>query len=260
MKAGTEPLYKRLHLDPKWWSYKEMEASIPLATRLPPKPSDFNRAWAKANLPFTRFLLSLACYYAGEIELARNHGKKCIEECDEFFFGDWRNTYKTGENQIDPGWWKRETEWMWIFECALVWGSVLGEWQFLAKVGAFPESDSYIFEDYIPQDRNMYVAIGRLLCDDSKNDLEDFLRLAEVGPRVYCRLLVPLIRAVLARDTNLFQERLTKYLRHYVSEKFPEEKFTSKISIHGTVFVHWAEKEGLAIKVPPEYADHIVRM
>ena len=65
---------------------------------------------------------------------------------------------------------------------------------------------------------------------------------------------------MLARDVNQCQESLAEFLRHYQSEEFPQERFTAKISIHGTLLVHWAEKEGLAIKVPPEYVDHIVRM
>lgn len=260
MKTPSVPLYERLHLDKKWWSYGEMEASITLATRLPPKASDYDRAWAKFKLPFNRFLLSLACYYAGEIELARDHGGKCVDESAEFFFGAWRSTCKTPENRLDHGWWKREFMWIPIFDCALLWGSVLGKWEMLGKIGAFPESDSYISEDYIRHDRDLYVAIGRLLCGDPKHDLEDFLRLAEGGPRAYCRLLASVIRAALAREVGQLQARLTKFLQHYQSEEFPKDDFRAKISIHGTLFVHWAEKEQLGVIVPPQYEDHIVRL
>ena len=59
---------------------------------------------------------------------------------------------------------------------------------------------------------------------------------------------------------HTFQKALVKWLEYYRKEEFPKEKVTKKITIEGTFFVHWGEKEGLPVTVPPEFADHIVRL
>lgn len=260
MKPHPEPLYKRLHLENKWWNYEQMEPSIELATRLPPTADDYDRGLSKGRLPFNRFLVSLACYYAGELELTRSHAEKCIEESAEFFFGPWRTQYKTEDNIVDPSWWKRNLQWMRVFECALLWGSVLWKWEFLRNIGTFPERDSIIALDYTEQDRDLFMAIGRLLYGASEQELEECLELAEAGPRENCKLLVDVMRSILLRDVGRLQAKLIRFLEYYKAETFPKEEFTAKISIHGTLFVHWAEKQRLGIKVPLEFEDYIVRL
>lgn len=253
-----EPLYKRLHLENKWWNYEQMEPSIELAQRTSPTPDDFERAWAKR--PFSRFLFSLACYYAGETQLARDHGGKCLDECGEFFFGTWRNTYKTEAGKVDPSWWKNNVEWISAFECALFWGSVLGKWEFLREVGMFPEPGGSLPIDYTDQDCDLYVSIGRFLSGTTTMELEHYLSIAERGPSIYCKNFVNVIRAALTRNAQQLSKKLIIFLEHYKAEEFPKESFLTKVSILGTFIVHWAAKEGVVVSVPPEFADHIVSL
>jgi hypothetical protein len=260
MKSPVVPLYKKLRLENKWWNYEQMERSIEISARLPSKASDYDRAVAKRLVPFSRFLLSLACYYAGELELAREHAKKCLEESVEFFFGNWRNTYKSEDGKVDPAWWKRHTDWMGNYECVLLWGSVLGEWKYLENIGAFPEGDSDIALDCTRQDRDLYVAVGRFLAASSNEELEMWLGLAETGPSEYCTLVAQVIRAARSRDRWRLQETLIKFLEYYKLEEFPQERFTAKISIWGTLFVRWAENECLNVNVPAEFTDYIVKL
>ncbi len=253
-------LLDRLQIPQPLSDFRGMEAGLELAHRLPPKWTDYDRAWSKFKIPHRRFLISLACYYSDEGMLAASHARECITESDEFFFGSWRSEFTTPGKIVDAEYWKRDFDWMEIFEAALLWGSVLGEWEFLKKVGTFPEPDCCFSGDYKAQDRDLYVALGAFLREAPPAELDALLEQAAAGPKKSCKLLVSAIRTCLARDTALLQKTLVEFLKLYKKNEFPKEYVTKKISIEGTFFVHWAEKEGLAITVPPEFADHIVRL
>jgi hypothetical protein len=134
-----------------------------------------------------------------------HHTKQGILDCDDFFFGSWRSEYTTPKNVIDPKYWKRDFDWMQIFEAALLWESVLGEWEFLKKIGTFPEPDSCFSGTYRAQDRDLYVAIGAFLREASPTELETLLERAATGSRKSCKLLVAVIRACVARDAILWR-------------------------------------------------------
>jgi hypothetical protein len=148
---------------------------------------------------------------------------------------------------------------MQIFEAALLWGAALQKWEYLKRVGLFPEPDSCISDGYCEQERNLYLALGALLREATKPELEALLERAATGQHRGSSLAVSVIRACLARDDRRLNIRLAEFLSHYKRSEFPEEKMTKKISIVGTFLVHWARKEGLAVVVPGDFMDHIVR-
>jgi hypothetical protein len=253
-------LKERLNLLAEWSDIAGWLENMRSAQRLRSNADDYEKAWIKFQTASTRSLLTLVCYFAEDHQSAKLYGKQCLEDCNEFFFGTWRSQFTTSDKTIDATWWKRRFIWMQIFEAALLWGSVLGQWEFLKKVGTFPEPDSCISDGYRPQDRDLYVALGAFLREAPSAELETLLERASTASKKSCKLLVPVIRACLARDTALLQKALIEYLKYYKKNEFPKENITKKISIEGTFFVHWAEKEKLAINVPPEFADHIVRL
>lgn len=225
-----------------------------------PSRTDFAKAWDKESLPRALSVLALAYYYSDEYGLVKEHASQCLTEVEEFFFGDWRNTFQTPEKRIDSGWWKRGFIWMQVFEAAVLWGSVLGKWDYLKRVGSFPESDSCISDGYRAVDRDLYVAWGAFLREAPLPEIAPLLVQVQSGRSRPAKLVLALIQAGLARDTVAFQKALDDWLKHYRKEEFPKEQVAKKITIEGTFFVHWAEKEGVSVTVPLEFADHIVRI
>lgn len=251
-------LYEKLSLRPGMWDTSEMKLMVETCQK--PSSDCYDRAWDKESLPRSRSILALAHYYSDEHAIVREHASQCIPEMEEFFFGDWRNTFQTPEKIIDPGWWKRGLIWMQLFEAAVLWGSVLGRWDFLKRVGYFPEPDGCISDGYRAVDRDLYVAWAAFLRGASAEEIEPLLEQVQSGRSRPAKLVLTLIRAGLSKDAAAFQKALVKWLEHYRKEEFPKEKVTKKITIEGTFFVHWAEKEGLPVTVPPEFTDHIVRL
>lgn len=253
-------LYERLNLRPQFWDHAQKLKSLATYTTPRTNATSFDLAWDRFHLPECRHLLALACYYSDEQALVQEHASQCISEMEEFFLGDWRNTFQTPEKTVDAGWWKRSFIWMQLFEAAVLWGSVLGRWDFLQRVGHFPEPDSCISDGYRAVDRDLYVAWAAFLRGASAAEIEPLLEQVQSGRSRPAKRVLAMLRAALARDGGALQKALVEWLKHYRKEEFPKEKVTKKITIEGTYFVHWAEKEGMAIPVPPEFADHIVRL
>lgn len=253
-------LHERLKLRPQFWDHTQKLKSLDIYKTPRTNATGFDLAWDRFHLADCRHLLALAFYYSDEHALAKEHAAECIPELEEFFFGDWRNTFQTPEKTIDPGWWKRGFIWMQVFEAAVLWGSVLGKWDFLKRVGEFPEPDGCISDGYRAIDRDLYVAWGAFLRGASPPEIEPLLEQVKAGRSRSCKLVLALLRAGLARDAVAFQKALVEWLKYYRKEEFPKEKVTKKITIEGTFFVHWAEKEGMPVTIPPEFADHIVRL
>lgn len=244
------------------WTEKQVGIDISLEllknTLSSTPPTAYEMAWKKLSLADDRSLVAILYFMLEDDLSSKKHALEIIGACEEFFFGTWRFEFLTPEKKIEPAWWKRRFIWMQTFETALLWGSVLGRWDFLEKIGTFPEPDSCISDGYRDQDRDLYVALGAFLRRAPPAELEALLEKAATGSRKSCKLLVSVIHACLARDTVLLQKSLLDFLKHYKKNDFPKQEITKKISILGTLFVHWAKNEGLIITVPPEFIDHIV--
>lgn len=253
-------LHERLRLTNNLWDYQAHIKGVEIVKRPRPTATDFERACDKFNLPARLYLLALACYYSDESELAKAYGKECIQEGGEFFFGAWREEFLTPEGMVNHKWWKRELMWMEVFEAAVLWGSVLGLWSFLERVGRFPEPDNYISDSYTRQERDLYVLWAAFIRKAEPDEITHLLAPLERTRNKACRLVLALIRAGLERNANSLQKALEDWLVYYRKWEFAKQQITKKITIEGTFFVHWAEKEGLDIVVPAEYRDHIVRL
>jgi len=246
------------------WTLKQLglETSLSLLnTSLTSNPkSEYGIAWKKFDQPWNHSLVAILYFLLEDDENTRKHALEFFNTANEFFFGSWRLRFTTPEKSVDATWWKRRFIWMQIFEAALLWGASIGEWQFLKKVGTFPEPDSCVSDGYREQDRDLYVALGAFLREAPRAELDTLLERASAGPKKSCKLLASVIHSCQARDAALLQKALIEFLKYYKKNEFPKEKITKKISTEGTFFVHWAEKEGLAIAVPAEFEDHIVRL
>ena len=129
----------------------------------------------------------------------------------------------------------------------------------MKKAGDYPEPDSFS-GSYKDQERDLYVALGAFLREAPGPELDSLLEKAGAGSKKTCKSLVQMIRACVRRDALELEKNLLDYFKHYKKSEFPKEYIAKKISIEGTFFVHWAEKEKLPLTIPPEFIDHIVRL
>lgn len=261
MNEQASPLKERLELLPEWSSPEGWVKSLKISEQ-PSRPNvpDHEKAFRRFSICEKKALLALSCYYAEDAEAAEKRGKEFLEETKDYFFGIWRKTYQTAEKTVDPGWWKREFFWISIFEPTLLWGAALGEWDYLKRVGTFPEPDCCPDLDRLPQERDLFVAIGGFISDAPTDELSHKLDNAKTGKSKLCNLVVEIVQACTARNPDALNKAMLAYLKYYKKTIFPKQSMSDKVSLFGTFFVHWAKKESLAVVVPPEFLDHIVRM
>jgi hypothetical protein len=218
--------------------------------------------WDKSARVFDHSVVAIKYFALEDCAFAKSHAQAAVHAADDFFFGPWRfKTYNLEDGEcVNADSLRREYNWINPFETALLWTPVLGEWDFLKKLGTFPKPDSHTDSDFGPQYRDLYVALGAFFCEAEGRTLNRLLEKASSGPKTRCKLMVTLIRAAQARDAALLQKGLIELLKHFKKSDFPKNLISKKICMEGTLFVHWAEKEKLPLTVPPEFADHIVRL
>jgi hypothetical protein len=219
-------------------------------------------AWNKSDRVWNHSLVAIKYFALEDDSSLKTHAVETIRAADEYFFGSWRSkVYKSEDGErVDAACLRQHYDWMEAFGDALLWASVLGEWEFLKKLGTYPKPDCQADNDYGKQGRDLYVALGAFLRDAPKSELEVLLERASAGPKSLCKLVVAMIRACFARDAETFQKGLIELLKYYKKNEFPKDSVTKKISLEGTFFVHWAEKEKIPLTVPPEFEDHVVRL
>jgi hypothetical protein len=223
-----------------------------------------DRVWNKSNRVADRSRVAILYFALEDYSSVKAYAVEVVPAADEFFFGSWRSkVYKSEEGKrVDADCLRRQFDWMESFEAALLWSSVLGEWEFLKKLGTFPKPDSQADSGcgYGRQFRDLYLALGAFLSEAPEADLQILLDRAAAGPKTLCKLAVSLIRAGITRDAVTFQKELIELLKYYKKNEFPKDDVTKTISFEGTFFVHWAEKVKIPLTVPPEFDDHIVRL
>lgn len=220
--------------------------------------SDFERAWEKFNRANLKGLVALNFYFMDERQLAKQHATACLKDGDEFLFGAWRSQFKTPEGNVDARWWKENIDWIDIFELSLLWGAALGEWGFLRRVSEFPDETARLTTDRTPEDRDSLFAIALLLRGESGKKCRHYLDRMSAGPNKGAKLLAEALKALLDADAERLVKDLTAYLHHYKAEEFLKERITKKISIEGTLIVHWGLHESMAVEVPRAFQDYIV--
>jgi hypothetical protein len=260
MEFQGRTLRERLGLAQEWWDYRNWEPGVESAKLLPPNPSDFDRAWPKFSVPHRRCVLALSCYFSDEHGLAAIHGLGGLDEAIDFFFGDWRITFRVANNGLpDPLWWRQNFIWMDLFEDVLLWGSVLGRWDILRRLGEYPGPDCRVDDGYRPENLHFFMALGALLREKVECRVKA-LTGGTAGRSKSCKLASAVLEACLRRDAKSINRTLSVLLERYKRSEFPKHDITKKVCAVGTFFFHWAAKEGVAVTRPESYADHIVRI
>ena len=220
---------------------------------------DFDKAHDLLSVCDKHGLLALSYYYA-ESSLARAQAQHFLAKTGVFFFGDWRERLNPPDGKSKPDYWKRGFPWMGVFEMCLLWGSALPNWSELAKVGAFPEADSYVDFSHKEHDRDLLLAFGAFCAGRPAPVVASLLEKSIGGRSQKCRLAAEVLKAISARDAAAVSKGLVKYLKYHESKEFQKVDMLCKISILGTFLYHAAIRAGMEVGSVTPYMDYIVRL
>jgi hypothetical protein len=72
------------------------------------------------------------------------------------------------------------------------------------------------------------------------------------------KLLCPVLRALIDKDTALFEKSLLAYLTYYRKHEF--KLIVDKVvSLEGTTLFHLGRRQGFNVALPENVADHVIQ-
>jgi hypothetical protein len=221
--------------------------------------SDFDRAHRLLSTCRKKGLLALSYYYADDPASARHYAAAFLDEAQVYLFGDWRYRFNHPEGKQNPEFWKKRFDWMSVYELCVLWGSVIGDWSTLARIGRFPECDSYVGFSHKPHDRDLFLAIGAFCGGSPVSDVLKAVRRAALHRATKCRLAASALGAIATRDDLSFRKALKQLLAHHETKEFLKVDMLCRISILGTFLYHAAANAGIEVNSAVPCMDYIVR-
>jgi len=203
---------------------------------------------------------ALQYYLLGMLAQAREAATQVPNITLDWLFGDWRAEFVSEAGEKGHNALRASMSWMGTFQASLLWGSVLGSWDFLRRIAGYPSEDANIgHEGFDETDRLVFLAIGSLLLSDQNRLFRHLQALNENGGE-RGKHIAAVLAAIKDGDATRLNDALGKYLRYFKKREFPKRNIFRKVSVLGTFVYHYGHHLGLAVHVEPEFMDHIVRL
>jgi hypothetical protein len=244
------------------------ESDINLANRLraleeAEKTTDYAREHCldaslhdKASMPA---IIAICYALLNRKDEARRFGRLCVERSIEYFFGDWRLTYKPERILKNPNYWDQNMMWMWLFEHALFCAVLYAEETSLSRLIQFPNRNRHIDPGQCVEDRDVLVAFADFL--KQKQFTNEGLTIAEsliAARSVRSRHIARILLAMHLRRAVEVEQCLNEYLEYYRRRELPDKDITKKISTMGTVLARLASQLNMPVSIGGRYAPYLM--
>jgi hypothetical protein len=253
------PLYEKFGLDSKLFSkerFKNTQES--LLTCLNKKPPHISLiSTYKSGLVFDSSRICLNYYLIDEKERIKHYVKPIFDYALDYFFGEWRKTTpvdgKVGEEFV-----KRCELWVRYFRELILWASVLGEWDKAKEISRYPDDLCMEAGFESKEKKAWYILLAVYLREDSLDNAGKYVDLIENGKKKRERLLLKILRTIIAKDADGFTKEFNVYLKYYKSHEYTQSQIPEKLAIDGTIMLNLAKHKGLSVEFPRKYIDHYV--
>jgi len=214
----------------------------------------------KHSIPFSRNLLAFKAYYIEDSRLAKLHWEQVPLDTLEYFFGDWRNTFKFEKSGGDPNYWKRR-EWMGSYNDGLLACAITGKWDVAKQLSEYPDEKCGQDVDTQPEERSYLLALSEwlrtgVLESEGKKHLES----AKSGKSPRAKEEAKLLEVAIMADEKSAKKIFSDYMAYYLKKVFPLRDVTEKQSKMGTFFWHRWKKSGIDIDLDSKHRDYIIRL
>ncbi|MEM9251916.1 MAG: hypothetical protein AAGB29_06160 [Planctomycetota bacterium] len=199
----------------------------------------------------------------GRRDIAREWALKNMEVVEEIFFGEWQDRVGSGnygKELPNREYWRRVQAWKSYIEHALLWGSVLGQWDRLAKITAYLPDDIGADIDQSDENRCWLLLLAGVVSGRNYHELGGFSQCVLNGKKVRERLLFWTLDAILEQASEQASDYLNDYTKRYFKVEYPRHDISTKIALDASVLVHWAEYSDVELQVPDKLEPHIVRL
>jgi len=194
---------------------------------------------------------------------AKEWAVHALSYANDFFFGPWRDTIPYGNPPLPPphrqAWFENEG-WITELQVSLVWGSALGEWEFIRKIAGY-------FQDGVSgncgqseSNYSWWLLLTGVLQGRDPQQLAPYREKIESG-RGRARHEKPLLEFLDAicqgsdQDVHATSRKLFAYV---AKANFKNQDFFYPMLCEGSFLVHYARHQGRPLTIPESILDRIV--
>lgn len=236
-------------------------AQMTLDSAKPPAdPTPFNISWYLCCKVNSHSIAALEFYLLGMVQEARSTAARLPTFAVDAFLGSWRASF-VSDSGLGAGHeaLRRLVGMMGEFQGCILWGAVLGEWEFLRKIAEYPAEDDAIGSGLDEVDLHLFLALSSLLLD-RQSDLEKHLQRLTTEGGERGKLMASVIQFLSKHDETEANEALHKYLAYFKRREFPKRNIFKKVSVLGTFAWHYGKHVGMKPVIDSKFVDHIVRL
>jgi hypothetical protein len=212
------------------------------------------------SLPHTLNLAAVSHHLAGNQDRARQFATRVAPAAKDYFFGDWRTKVPTDDKKIDPRWWRDKESWSDNFRYAICWAMVLGDWDSVKALAAYPDHGRSMEEDGIekmPAVRELLIALAEFIRGEKVAHVaNEVAKLTGANWRGTMHLARALDE-IIAQDSAGVQQHLLDFFKAHHKRKKSKD-ITDTISIDGTILYLLARHEGLNVILPPKLYVYVI--
>ena len=206
-----------------------------------------------------------SCYFMKEeLGPARDWAARSLSYADDFFFGPWRDMIPYGGNSPLPpphrqAWFKNEG-WITELQVSLVWGSALGEWDFIRKLAGY-------FQDGVSgncgqseSNYSWWLLLTGILQGRDPQELAPYREKIENG-RGRARneqLLLNFLDTICQGSDQEVHAASRKLFSAAAKQDFKNQDFFYPMLCEGSFLVHYTRHRGRPLTIPESIMDRIV--
>ena len=255
------PLYEKFGLDSQLFKKENFDDDQRmLLTYLNKKPpcTDLISTY-KAGLAFDSSRICLNYYLIDEKDRIEHYARPMLDYALDYFFGEWRKTTpidgKIGEEFV-----KRCKLWVNYFRESILWASVLGQWDKAKEISKYPDELCMKADFESKEKKAWYVLLAIYVREDSLDNAGSYVELIENGKKKREKLLLSVLRTIVANEPESFTKEFDIYMKHYKAREFPQRQIPEKLAIDGTILFNLAKHKGLQVEFPEKHIDHYIHL
>ena len=255
------PLYEKFGLDSQLFKKENFDDDQRmLLTYLNKKPPYISLVSSyKGSLVSDSSRICLNYYLIDEKDRIEHYANPIFGYALDYFFGEWRQTTpidgKVGEEFL-----KRGELWIRYFREPILWASVLCEWEKAKEISKYPDELCMEADFESKEKKAWYILLAIYLRENSLDNAGKYVELIENGKKKREKLLLNVLRAIIANDPESFTKEFAAYMKHYKAREFPQRQIPEKLAIDGTILFNLAKHKGLQVEFPENYIDHYIHL
>jgi hypothetical protein len=206
-------------------------------------------------------VVALRYYLMDDLVNAKKFAVGMLDVARDYFFGDWRARVTTEDHIIDPDLWHDKESWMDVYDLSLFWGSVLGRWDWLKEISAYPDDDRSMERgDTNAALRRLYIEITRHIRGENAGGsvAKKIVRLDGANWRGN-NFIASCLDAIRAHDAAAADESLNAFFAAHAKRK-RSKQITDTVSPLGTFMMNLAAHQNVRVNLRPEFSIYYVKL